>query len=234
MHFFLLGVLILAVGLFALRALADADVEKVAKYVRRFGAVLLILLGVFLALVGRWVFALPLFAMAFALIRRQLPGFSGFGGGARSQGQTSRVQSKYLDMQLNHDTGDMDGKILTGRLAGRRLSSLSLGELMDFTNDVADDEESRSLMDAYLDRRFPGWREDQGTGPEQKEARPGKGRKGPMTRKEALAILGLEEGATAAQIRSAHRRLMKQLHPDQGGSTYFASKLNEARDLLLP
>lgn len=56
---------------------------------------------------------------------------------------------------------------------------------------------------------------------------------GAMSRAEALAMLGLEEGATDEQVREAYKRLMVKLHPDQGGTNYFAQKLNQARDLLL-
>lgn len=54
-----------------------------------------------------------------------------------------------------------------------------------------------------------------------------------MTRKEALLVLGLREGAARDQIRDAHRRLMRLNHPDNGGSTYVATKVNEAKDFLL-
>ena len=54
-----------------------------------------------------------------------------------------------------------------------------------------------------------------------------------MTLDEAYAILGLQAGATPDQIRSAHKRLMKQFHPDTGGSTYIAAKINLAKDKLL-
>ena|SRR5215469_4090722 len=59
------------------------------------------------------------------------------------------------------------------------------------------------------------------------------GMSGAMTRDEAYAVLGLAPGASAAQIREAHHRLMKKVHPDQGGSNYLAAKLNRAKDVLL-
>jgi hypothetical protein len=56
---------------------------------------------------------------------------------------------------------------------------------------------------------------------------------GAMDKAEALAVLGLEDGASEEQIREAYKRLMTMLHPDKGGTTYLAQKLNQARDLLL-
>lgn len=54
-----------------------------------------------------------------------------------------------------------------------------------------------------------------------------------MTRAQALEVLGLAPGATPDEIREAHRRLMRSAHPDAGGSTWIAARLNQARDILL-
>src|SRR5690606_22371906 len=91
------------------------------------------------------------------------------------------------------------------------------------------DDESRALLVAYLDRRDAGWREyaqaDAATG--RSAASSGK-----MSEQEAYQILGLEPGASAEDIARAHRTLMKKLHPDQGGSTYLAARINEAKEVL--
>jgi hypothetical protein len=54
-----------------------------------------------------------------------------------------------------------------------------------------------------------------------------------MSHDEAYAILGLEPGASRDAILEAYKRLMKKMHPDQGGSTYLAQRINLARDVLV-
>lgn len=54
-----------------------------------------------------------------------------------------------------------------------------------------------------------------------------------MSREEAYQVLGLVPGASEADIRAAHRRLMRAAHPDAGGSDWLAARVNEARDVLL-
>jgi hypothetical protein len=141
------------------------------------------------------------------------------------------VRSAFLDMQLDHDSGSLTGRVLGGAYAGRSLDDLDEAALQKLYREVAMDQESLSLLEAYFDRRIPGWREDF-----EADAATGSRRApqtGPMTDEEAYQILGLAAGAGEPEIRAAHRNLMKRFHPDQGGSTFLASKINEAKDRLL-
>jgi len=54
-----------------------------------------------------------------------------------------------------------------------------------------------------------------------------------MSRGEALEVLGLEPGADESEIRAAHKRLLRLVHPDRGGSAYLARRVYQARDTLL-
>jgi hypothetical protein len=157
-----------------------------------------------------------------------MPGF-----GARTQkkpGQVSRVRAAFVEMELDHDSGAMRGRILAGTHEGASLDDLDVPTLIVFLPDI--DEESRALLMAYLDRRDPGWREHaqaDATAWADRGLRPS----GKMTEEEAYQILGLQAGASAEEIGRAHRALMKKLHPDQGGSTYLAARVNEAKEVLL-
>jgi hypothetical protein len=149
---------------------------------------------------------------------------------AASQGQTSSVRTAWLEMELDHDSGDMRGTILQGAHAGQRLDQLDRAALLAFYREAsADDSETKRLLEAYFDRTFGG---DWNTGARADEPPPERGTSG-MTRTEALKILGLSDGAGEDDIRAAHRRLMLQNHPDRGGTDYLASKINEAKDFLL-
>jgi hypothetical protein len=143
----------------------------------------------------------------------------------------SMVRTAALEMELDHDTGALEGLVLAGRREGRMLSQLSQTELVALYKELASDPDSRQLLEAYLDSRFPVWR---------KNAQPNLGNRlggapgsGPMTKEEAYKVLGLEAGAPAADVREAHRRLMQRLHPDVGGSSFLAARINKAKDVLL-
>ncbi|TDH58169.1 molecular chaperone DnaJ [Dankookia rubra] len=150
-------------------------------------------------------------------------------GGTGAAGE-SAVETATLAMRLDHATGRMSGTVRRGRQTGRELASLSLPELLALLADCrAEDPDSVALLEAWLDRLDPDWRAAEAATPP-----PGAPPGGRMTREEALAVLGLAEGADAAAIRAAHRRLMRAAHPDQGGSDWLAARVNQARDTLLP
>ncbi len=132
-------------------------------------------------------------------------------------------------MELDHDTGTMDGEVLSGEMTGRRLSDLELDELnVVMEACLAAGDQSQALLEAYLDRIYPDWRGKDGTaGANQTSG------SSPMTVEEACDILGVSPRASKREITSAHRKLMKKFHPDQGGSDYLAARINQAKDLLL-
>jgi hypothetical protein len=145
-------------------------------------------------------------------------------------GQASTVQSKYIRMTLNHDSGDINGEVLTGQFKGRALDQLNLEALLQLLRECQDDEESVALLQTYLDREHADtWQQQAGAqGQQRAPSAPGA-----MSREEALQILGLSADASEAEIIETHRRLMQKLHPDRGGSAYLAATINLAKDKLL-
>jgi hypothetical protein len=207
-----------------------------ARAIKIVGGVVSLAVAAYTGLRGELAIAIPLGIFGAGLLGWSPFGTTGFssigglfGGGQRSPGQSSRVRSAFLDMTLDHDSGELSGSIVAGEHAGRSLGDFNLAELQAMA--PAFDAESVALLESYLDRRFPAWRQDaQGNGAgRQRRAAPG----GKMTAEEAYQILGLQPGASRDDIARAHRSLMKKLHPDQGGSTYLAARVNEAKDTLL-
>lgn len=142
-------------------------------------------------------------------------------------GEASGVETALLRMRMDMATGAMSGEVTGGRFAGRPLAGMALAELRELLAEARrEDADSVPLLEAWLDRAHPDWREEAAP-----EAPPPRG--GAMTADEALAVLGLAEGATEAEIRAAHRRLMQAAHPDRGGSDWLAARVNQARDALL-
>jgi hypothetical protein len=213
-----------------------ANPAVLARAVKIVGGVLSLAVAAYTGLRGELVVAIPLGIFGAGLLGWSPYGMSGlsgigglFGGGQRSSGQSSRVRSQFLDMSLDHDSGELSGTILAGEHAGRSLGEFDLAGLL--TMAPAFDAESVALLESYLDRRFPAWREHaQGNGAGGQRRAPSSGK---MTAEEAYQILGLQPGASRDDIGRAHRALMKKLHPDQGGSTYLAARVNEAKDTLL-
>ncbi len=231
MAYIFAGAAILIVLILIGRAFIGADPRTLVRYVRYAVGAGMIVFGGLLLLARRWELGVPLIAAGVSALTLGRIGPIDLGGSRKSPGSTSRVRSAFLDMELDHDSGDLKGRVVGGAYAGRSLDDLDEASLQKLSREVAMDAESASLLEAYLDRRFPGWRDDVESDPAA-----GTGRAtdaGPMTDEEAYQVLGLAPGAGEAEIRAAHRNLMKRFHPDQGGSTFLASKINEAKDRLL-
>jgi hypothetical protein len=218
-------------GYWLLRQFISTPATQVAGVARKAGGFALIAVAGFLTLRGAFQVAVPLFVLGLGLLGKSgLLRGGGFPWGERSAGQRSRVATSLLAMELDHDTGRMDGTVLAGPFKDRPLSSLNDAELKALHQQCAAvTDQSRALFEAWLDRSRAGWRDAWQTGPRGNRATPS----GAMSRAEALAVLGLREGATEEEIRAAHRRLMKEFHPDRGGSDYLAAKINQAKDVLL-
>lgn len=218
-----LGALTLLFGLWLLRVFAEASPAAI----RQAAFWLLALLGAgLLALLlvsGRGAQALWALVFFGPVLWRRIRAWFAARRFAKPAEDASSIETATLTMHLDHATGALAGRVLRGAQAGRDLAGLDLPALLALLEDCRGaDPESVPLLEAWLDRTHPDWRD----GPAQPAS-------GPMTRAEALAILGLAEGATADAIRSAHRHLMRSAHPDRGGSDWLAARINQARDILL-
>ncbi|MBI1182588.1 MAG: DnaJ domain-containing protein [Alphaproteobacteria bacterium] len=228
MPWIFLGAILVVLLLLLVNWAARADAASVRRVARYVGAFLLAVGAIFFLTRGLLGPAGVLALASAAVASRKLLPF--LGGSSKSAAQQSQVETAYLRVSLDHDTGDVAGEVLAGRYAGRRLDEMSRDELAALQDDLRTaDPDGARLLDAYLARMFGGeWREEQAQRPSGAASSGG-----PMSRDEAFEVLGLKPGATMTEIKAAHHRLMKKFHPDQGGSTYFASRINEAKDLLL-
>lgn len=224
-----LGIAVLVLLLWVLNAFSKADPHLAARVLKMAGGIVALAGAAFFGVRGQLAVAVPLGFAGLSLLGWLPARWGSFGRRTqKSPGQVSRVRSAFVEMELDHDTGAMQGRILAGKHEGVPLDALDVATLTALLPDI--DEESRALLATYLDRRDSSWREHA-----QADAATGQGApaSGPMTEQEAYQILGLEPGASAAEIGRAHRTLMKKLHPDQGGTTYLAARVNEAKDILL-
>jgi DnaJ-domain-containing protein 1 len=233
------GVVLLVCGLFFIRWFIAAEPRTLAFAAKATGVAILAVLAGYLALTGRigWILGLLPFLLPLLLRRVSLGGaatLGGFSAGARPQ--MSNVRTRFLEMRLDHETGELDGDVLHGAYAGRQLSAMSKDELFDLLRALrADDRKSALLLEAYLDRRCPDWQarsagDHAGPGAAQED---GTAAAGAMSREDAYRVLGLEPGASETAIREAHHRLIASVHPDRGGSSFLAAQVNRAKDILL-
>lgn len=216
------------------RAQSAPPHKRRAEYIKLgLGVAVVVVIGLALAGKMHWIgvvftgLLVALRQMAPTLIRLFPMVASKFGQASPSGGQSSTVATKILSMQLDHDSGELHGEVLQGHFKGWRLADMErpqLEELLAYCQ--AEDVDSVQLLDSYLQQRFPG-EDNFGEPPSPPGNNTG------MTRKEALATLGVDENASDEDIVAAHRKLMQKLHPDRGGSDYLAAKINQAKDFLL-
>lgn len=196
--------------------------------IRQVGGVLSLALAVFLIARGGFQLAVPLAMFGLWLLAGA--GGSMFRPAGQRSGQSSHVVTDHLEMRLDLETGQITGRVLKGIFSGRQIESLRPEELALLWQDCRiADPQSAQIIETYLNQLHPSWRDDVKRG----EERFSRGPDGRMGVEEAYEILGLKSGANRDQIRQAHRELMLKLHPDRGGSTYLAAKINEAKDVLL-
>ncbi len=238
MPYLLLG-LALLIGLVLVgHGVSSVDPRALARTLKWSGAALSGALVGYLLVTRQIEWAVSAAAVALPLILRwgrlSRPGrFGRAGGGSR---RSSNVETRFLRMSLDHATGTLDGMVVDGAFAGRKLSELTETDLFALLRECrVGDDQSASVLEAYLDRtRGPDWRASQPGDGDAGRGRGGAGAHGAgMTREEAYRVLGLDPGASEEEIKAAHHRLMRHCHPDMGGSDYLAARLNEAKDVLL-
>ena len=222
MPYAIAAIVVFVAAALLLPRLVNANPSTIAFAARNGMSGVVLGLAMFFALRGLMALAVPLFLFGMFLHGAR----KGFNRTNKSSGQKSSVRTAMLDMWLNHDDGTMDGTVLSGAMSGRKLSELDLHELLKLLGEcVSANDQSEALLMAYLDRVHPQWREQGGqTGNASSRSS--------MSKEDALDVLGLKEGASEKEIRTAYRRMMKKHHPDSGGSAYLAARINEANDVL--
>lgn len=242
------GVLVLGVRWFLRRA-----PHRGKRFLLQLLLVSFALLTLWLALTGRLHWLVALFGSLLPFARRLLPllipllrGLPQFKRQRRSRqqksGQQSNVQTQWLAMTLDHDSGEISGQITAGPMAGQSLQSLSDSQLIElYQQCISKDPQALKLLDNYITRHRPSMTPQ--TEGDQPQDNPGNNRQqsnrhasdndGDISVNEAFQVLGLEPGASEAEIIKAHKRMMQKLHPDRGGSNYLAAKINQAKQRLL-
>ncbi len=237
MQYFLLGLVALLLVLMASKKFVAANPAALAKNLRWSAGVVALGAGGVLMYRGMAQYGLSLAALGSWLLLshgRSWPG--NWPGRTAASDRVSRVTTDFLEVELEHDSGAIRGRVIKGFFQGRDLETLRPVEVAHLWSDCQfEDPQSAQILEAYLDRLHPTWRDDMARGSHPGGSgstdRPG-GRRA-MSVEEARDILGVSEDASEDEIRASHKRLMLKLHPDRGGSHTLAAKVNEAKDVLL-
>jgi hypothetical protein len=230
----ILAIAVIILLLWAVSAFSKADPGQVRRLLRTMGGAAALALAVFVLARGEIAPAIVAGVVGVALLGWISPKPAGaLGRWLKGLRPSSQARTACLEMELSHLTGAMQGTVLAGRHEGASLDALDLKTLLSLFDEF--DRDSGDLLAAYLDRREPGWRQHaerdaaaRGGARSRATARAGK-----MSEEEAYKVLGIQAGSSAQEISRAHRSLMKKLHPDQGGSTDLAARVNEAKEVLL-
>jgi len=247
MPYLLLGLLGVWIAVSLARNFTRADPARMSRMLQRAGGFLVLGAALSMLLLGRVAFAFLLAGLGFWLLGTSRPaggwfpwmGRGWFAFAPFGLNRSVRPQrSKMVEIILDEIGNPVHGYVRAGDFAGRAFDELNFADCLALHQACErDDPAGVRLLEAYLNRRFPGWRQ---AGEGDTDAGRGGGNfggygntGGPMTENQAYEILGLRKQASRDEIIKAHRSLMQKLHPDHGGSTHLAARVNEAKDVLL-
>ncbi len=237
MPYILAGVLILYLAVYGVGAFTRANPAALALALRRFASLAVLALAALALLRGSLDGAVVRGALGLWLLvgARKSPRVRFGPGAGRRTGATSRLRSAVIEMEVDHASGVMCGTVLAGPDEGKSLAHMTREQCEALHRlCLSEDPEGARLLEAYLDRRFPGWRAARNEGADARSRRAHAGaRPGVMSEDEAYEVLGLHKGATRDDVMRSHRSLIKKLHPDHGGPTDLAARVNEAKDVLM-
>ncbi len=230
MVFFIYGLLILTLLLVLGAVFVNTEPAKLLQFGRGIVIAVMVAVIAFLLFTGRFGLAIGAGMMLAGLLRGSNP-FARYPRREGSEKQASQVRTDWLEMRLDHESGEISGQVLKGDHAGRSLDDIDFAGIKElYTNLLQIDPSSARLLDSYAARRFGGdWQDAGAEGGQDGHPSP----PGGMSREEALEILGLDETADEEAIHKAYKEMIRRVHPDQGGSSYLAAKINQARDVLL-
>ena len=238
MPYFILGIALLIGALLIARWYVNAPPSALLKMFKWSAIFLAVIIGLFFLIVGPKLWALwslPVLlpwimrARTAARLAKNWSRMSSNNQKTQSGSeQMSEVETKFLRMYLDHQTGEMNGEVIQGAFEGKTLRSLSLEDLLKLLSEIDLDSQSVQVLTAYLEMYHSGEWKQESNGQDSAVNTDGS-----MSVEEAYKILGLETGASDDSIKEAHLKLMNKNHPDHGGSNFLATKINQAKDLLL-
>jgi hypothetical protein len=232
------GLLLLWLSSFLLRGFVKANPTVMARLMRRIGGSFALGFGLLMLFRGEFNLAVAAGACGMWLLgstSRPLAGLR-VRGFARRWRPPVHIRTLSLDVALDHSTQSLSGVFRAGPYAGRSLDTLGWADSLGaYRWCLGADPDGARMLEAYFDGRFAGWRDAADVAGDAGGTQTGRGMGGAasMADHEAYNILGLAQSASREEIARAHRRLMKQYHPDHGGSTEMAARVNQAKDVLM-